>query len=226
MTHSYYPIALDLAGKRCLLVGGGLVADGKLDALLRAGAEIVVVSPDVRPRIAALSADGEITLHRRPYRESDLDGTYLVIAATDDRDANARVAADARAAGILVNAVDDIPNCDFFAVSIVRRGDLQIAISTNGLSPAFARWTREYLDTALPTEYGDLLSVLADVRRTLKERGPIPEYEHWQAAITDEVLECLRRGDHQTARSRIFERVAAGVPGHDRPDGAGRLAAE
>jgi precorrin-2 dehydrogenase/sirohydrochlorin ferrochelatase len=223
MTHSYYPIALDLHGKRCLVVGGGMIADGKLDALLAAGADLTVVSPTVLPRIAALAADGRFTLHQRPYQASDIDGVYLAIAATDDRAANAAVAADARAAGVIVNAVDDIPNCDFFAVAVVRRGDLTLAISTNGRSPAFARWMREQLDATLPTEYGDLLGVLGDVRETLKARGPIPEYEHWQAAITDDVLADLQRNDRASAHARILDRVSRGVT-NDRAPVAAQVA--
>jgi precorrin-2 dehydrogenase / sirohydrochlorin ferrochelatase len=211
MTATCYPIALVLDGKPCLVVGGGEIADGKLDALLLAGAVVTVVSPEVRPRIAALAAEGQITLQQRPYQSSDLDATYLVIAATDDRPLNARVVTEARAAGILTQAVDDIPYCDFFAVAIVRRGDLQLGISTNGRSPAFARWMRERLDTELPAEYGDLLAVLGDVRDSIKARGPIPAYEHWQEAITDDVLAALGAGDRETATARIYERVSAGV---------------
>jgi precorrin-2 dehydrogenase/sirohydrochlorin ferrochelatase len=211
MTATCYPIALVLDGKPCLVVGGGEIADGKLDALLLAGALVTVVSPEVRPRIAALAAEGQITLQQRPYQTSDLDATYLVIAATDNRPLNARVVTEARAAGILTQAVDDIPYCDFFAVAIVRRGDLQLGISTNGRSPAFARWMRERLDTELPAEYGDLLAVLGDVRDSIKARGPIPAYEHWQEAITDDVLAALGAGDRETATARIYERVSAGV---------------
>ena len=211
MTPTCYPIALVLEGKNCLVVGGGEIADGKLDALLLAGAVVTVVSPEVRPRIAALAADGQITLHQRPYQTSDLDGVYLAIAATDERPINARMVTEARAAGILTQAVDDIPYCDFFAVAVVRRGDLQLGISTNGRSPAFARWMRERLDTELPAEYGDLLSVLGDVRDTIKARGPIPSYEHWQAAITDEVIAALGAGDRETATARVYERVSAGI---------------
>jgi precorrin-2 dehydrogenase / sirohydrochlorin ferrochelatase len=211
MTPACYPIALVLDGKRCLVVGGGEIADGKLDALLLAGAVVTVVSPEVRPRITALAAEEKITLHQRPYETSDLDGVYLAIAATDDRPTNAKMVTEARAAGILTQAVDDIPYCDFFAVAIVRRGDLQLGISTNGRSPAFARWMRERLDSDLPLEYGDLLAVLGDVRDTIKARGPIPAYEHWQAAITDDVIAALGAGDRETATARIYERVAAGI---------------
>ena len=208
-----YPIALVLEEKSCLVVGGGEIADGKLDALLDAGARVTVVSPEVRPRIAALAAAERITLRQRPYQTSDLDGAFLVIAATDDNPLNARVVTEARAAGILAQAVDFIPYCDFFAVAVVRRGELQLGISTNGRSPAFARWMRERLDHDLPAEYGELLSVLGEVRDSLKRDGPLPVYEHWQAAISDEVLADLRAGDREAATARVFARVAAGTDG-------------
>jgi precorrin-2 dehydrogenase/sirohydrochlorin ferrochelatase len=212
MAPAAYPIALNLDGKRVLLVGGGKIADEKLDALLLSGAEITVVSPQVRPRIAAFAAEGRIALQQREYERGDLDDVWLVIAATDDRPLNARVVTEARTARILAQAVDDIPYCDFFAVAIVRRGDLQLGISTNGRSPAFARWMRERLDADLPTEYGDMLDVLGEVRDAIKARGPIPQYEHWQAAITDEVFAALREGDRRKAMASIYERVSAGIP--------------
>ncbi|MFN8593538.1 MAG: bifunctional precorrin-2 dehydrogenase/sirohydrochlorin ferrochelatase [Thermomicrobiales bacterium] len=206
-----YPIALVLEGKQCLLVGGGEIADGKIDALLRSGASVTVVSPTARPRIAALAAAGAIAWQQREYDPSDLAGVSLVIAATDDNNVNARVVIDARAAGILAQAVDDIPYCDFFAVATVRRGDLQLGISTNGRSPAFARWLREHLDQDIPREYGELLAILGEVRDSLKAQGPTPEYEHWQAAITDEVFAALRAGERDTARDLVQSRVAAGL---------------
>ena len=195
-----------------LLVGGGEIAESKLDALLRSEAVIDVVSPESRSRFVELANAGRLTLHSRPYQTSDLDGAFVVIAATDDRPTNARVVTEARAAGILAQAVDDIPYCDFFAVAIVRRGELQLGISTNGRSPAFARWMREHLDAELPTEYGDLLSVLGEVRDTIKADGPIPLYPHWKAAITEDVLASLRTGNREAAANAIYARVAAGVP--------------
>jgi precorrin-2 dehydrogenase/sirohydrochlorin ferrochelatase len=208
MAHNTYPVALDLAGKRCLLAGGGLIAESKLDALLLAGADLRVVSPEVRPRFLHLAMAGEICLHRRPYQTDDLAGAALVIAATDDHAVNAAIVTEARAAGILAQAVDNIPYCDFFAVAIVRRGELQVSISTNGRSPAFARWLREELDASLPAEYGDLLSVLGEVRQEIKASGPIPEYEHWRDAITEDVFVDLRQGQHDAARRRIHDRLA------------------
>jgi precorrin-2 dehydrogenase/sirohydrochlorin ferrochelatase len=209
MTPTCYPIALVLDGKRVLLVGGGKIAAEKAAPLLRAGVELTVVSPTARPEIVALASNGQITWHERPYRADDQDGCALVIAATDDRVLNVQVVTAARAAGILTQAVDDIPYCDFFAMSIVRRGDMQVAISTNGRSPAFARWMRERLDSELPVEYGELLTVLGDVRDELKAQGSIPEYDHWREAITEDVFAALRAGDRVTARERVLSRVAA-----------------
>jgi precorrin-2 dehydrogenase/sirohydrochlorin ferrochelatase len=204
-----YPIALVLDQKPCLVVGGGKIADEKLDSLLLAGANVSVVSPAVRPRIADFARAGQITLQQRPYQSGDLAGVYLAIAASDDRALNAQVVTQAREAGILTQAVDDIPYCDFFAMALVRRGDLQLAISTNGRSPAFARWMRERLDAELPQEYGDLLAVLGDVRDTLKSEGPIPIYEAWRDAITDDIFISLRAGDRETVRARLYDRLTA-----------------
>jgi precorrin-2 dehydrogenase/sirohydrochlorin ferrochelatase len=217
MTQSVYPIALDLSGKRCLVVGGGSIATEKVEGLIGSGACVVVVSSAITPRIEALAAANKISLHRRPYQPDDLIGAFLVIAASDQMEVNARVAKDARAIGVLVNAVDDPPNCDFYAMSIVRRGDLQIAISTNGRSPAFARWMRERLEALIPAEYEELLAVLAEVRQTLKTEGSIPPYAHWQTAIDDQLLERLQRGDRVGARAQLEERVRGAPSGASVP---------
>lgn len=208
-SHSYYPVALDLQEKPCLVVGGGTLATEKVEGLLIAGARITVVSPTVSSTIAYLAEGGELELRRRPYTADDLDGIYLAYGATEDRADNARVAADARRLGVIVNAVDDIPNCDFFAVSIVRRGDLQIAISTNGRSPAFARWVREYLDAWIPKAFGGVLDALADVRQDLRAQGTTPPYERWQAAIGEEVFTQLPRGNTTGTRERVYETVTS-----------------
>ena len=204
MSKRCYPVALDLQDRDCLVAGGGSLAAEKALGLREAGARVTVVDPRPGPLLRYLAGAGSIALAARPYVAADLDGVFLAFGASEDQELNARVAADARARGVLVNAVDDIPNCDFFAVSIVRRGDLQIAISTGGASPAFARWMREYLEEQLPTEYGDLLDVLADARRTIKARGAVPPYERWQAAIDERLLRRLRHGDREGARAQVL----------------------
>lgn len=220
MAKTYYPVALDVHAKRCLVVGGGTIAAEKVEGLLAAGAEVVVVSPSVLPPVARHAAEGEIALHQRVYRDGDLDGVFMAIAATDDMAVNAEIARQARARNILVNAVDDPPYCDFFAMAILRRGDLQIAISTNGHSPAFARWMREDLETRIPEEYGDLVAVLSEVRRQVRETGPLPVYQHWKDALTDEVLSQIGSGDIDGARARIHAAIAAASAARRDEDGA------
>jgi precorrin-2 dehydrogenase/sirohydrochlorin ferrochelatase len=205
VTHSSYPVALDLHAKPCLVVGGGALAAEKVEGLLRVSARLRVVDPAPNGALRVLGDAGAIDLVVREYEPEDLEGMTLAYGASDDRELNARVAGDARRAGVLVNAVDDIPNCDFFAMSLVRRGELQIAISTNGRSPAFARWMREYIDAWLPRELGGLLDVLGDVRDAVRRRGEAPPYNRWNAAITEEVVNDIRHGDDGAARAKVRE---------------------
>jgi uroporphyrin-III C-methyltransferase/precorrin-2 dehydrogenase/sirohydrochlorin ferrochelatase len=198
----YYPVGLDLAGRPVLVVGGGKVAEGKVDQLLECQAEVELVSPAATPRLVELAAERRLRWRRREYRPADVEGAWIVVAAADDRAVNAEVAADARATGRLVNAVDDVPNCDFIAMSVLRRGDLQIAISTGGGSPAMARWLREGLETLLPEQYGLLLELLAEIRLELKAAGPVPAYPAWHRAI-EAALPGLAAGDRAAARAAL-----------------------
>src|SRR6185436_11230610 len=154
-----------------------------VDQLIECEAAVRLVSPAATPRLAALADQGRIEWSRREYCRSDVEGAWIVVAAADDRSVNAVVARDARAAGRLVNAVDDVPNCDFIAMSVLRRGDLQVAVSTGGGSPAMARWMREGLETLVPEQYGQLLELLAEARRELKAAGAVPAYPAWHRAI-------------------------------------------
>lgn len=204
MTHTYYPVALDLAGKECLVVGGGGLALEKIHGLLRAGARVTAVAPEPLGEIAELEAGSAVSVRPRDYHPDDLNGIYLAYGASEDRELNARVALDARARGILVNAVDDIPHCDFFAVALVRRGDLQIAISTNGRSPAFARWMREYLDSCLPDQLGEVLDVMGCARDRLRSDGAVPPYDIWREAIDNEVFDAVHTYDRDEAQARVM----------------------
>jgi siroheme synthase-like protein len=200
---TYYPICLDLRDRPCVVIGGGSVAARKVAGLLECSARVTVVAPALAPALEALAQQGHLTAHRRPYAEGDLAGAVLAIAATDAREVNARVAAEAQARGIWLNAADDPENCDFILPAVVRRGDLQIAISTGGRSPALARRVREDLEQRLPAEYADLLPLLADVRAELRRERLEVSPEHWHAAIDDYVLACLRAGDLAGARARL-----------------------
>jgi len=141
-----YPVVLDLGGRPVLVVGGGAVAERKVEGLRAACASITVVSPRVSARLAKMADDGDIRVRLRSYRRSDLRGVAIVFAATDDRNVNAAVAADSRRRRIWVNAADDPDHCDFILPSVLRRGSLLVSVTTGGRSPALARIVREELE--------------------------------------------------------------------------------
>jgi siroheme synthase-like protein len=159
------PIFVKLEGRRCLIVGAGAVAAQKIHGLLECGAALTVVAPAAHAEVRALAAAGRIVWIERAYHAADVTGHQLVIAATSDPQVNHSVYADAVAAGVLANAVDDPPYCDFYFGSVVRRGPLQIGISTAGESPALAQRLRQELEQALDDEAGAWLERLGALRR-------------------------------------------------------------
>lgn len=165
-----YPVFMDLAGRKCLVVGGGDVAARKTESLVEAGADVTLVAPRVHESIAAMSESGEVKLEKREYRDGEAADYFLVVAATDIREINRRVSEDARAAQRPVNAVDMPDLCDFYVPSVLTRGDLQIAMSTSGACPAMARKMRLDLEAMFPETYGPLLEKLRDFRRQLIEK--------------------------------------------------------
>jgi uroporphyrin-III C-methyltransferase/precorrin-2 dehydrogenase/sirohydrochlorin ferrochelatase len=172
---SLLPIFLNLDGRPALLVGAGAVALDKIGSLLKTGVSLRVVAPEAHEDIRQLAADGKLTWIPRSFNPSDLDGNFLVIAATNVPTANAAVYQAALARNILCNSVDDIPNCDFFFGSVVSRGDLQIAISTAGQSPAFAQRLRREIDKQLPADLGPWLANLGQLRREVLMNHPHSE---------------------------------------------------
>jgi uroporphyrin-III C-methyltransferase/precorrin-2 dehydrogenase/sirohydrochlorin ferrochelatase len=169
------PIFLKLEGRRCLLVGAGTVALEKIGSLLRTGVLLRVVAPQARAEIRALAAEGKLEWTPRAFEPEDLGGNFLVIAATDSPEVNAAVYREAVARNIPANSVDDIPNCDFFFGSVVSRGDLQIAISTAGESPALAQRLRREIDEQLPQDLGPWLAELGQLRREVLATHPRSE---------------------------------------------------
>ena len=169
---SLLPIFVKLTGRRCLLVGAGAVALQKIPALLTAEADLRVIAPRIRPEFERLASENRIELLQREFTASDLDQTFLVIAATDDPSVNAAVHSAAVERNILCNSVDDPPHCDFYFGSVVNRGDLQIAISTTGESPAFAQRLRQEIDEQLPEDLGPWLHSLGQLRRDVLAAHP------------------------------------------------------
>ena len=139
---SFFPIYLEMTGRRCLVIGGGAVAERKIANLLEAGAEVTVISPDVSENVAHWSKNNSIQLKAKCYQNGDLDGYELAFVATDDDRVNASVYQEGKSRGVWVNAADDPAHCDFILPSVLRRGDLTVAVSSGGQSPALARTIR------------------------------------------------------------------------------------
>ncbi|HEV3476216.1 MAG TPA: bifunctional precorrin-2 dehydrogenase/sirohydrochlorin ferrochelatase [Rubrobacteraceae bacterium] len=175
-----YPIFLDLSGRRCVVVGGGGVADRKARKLLQARAEVVVISPEVGAELESVAVE----IHRREYREGDLEGAYLAFAATNVRKVNAAVAREAKERGILVNVADSPSEGDFALPSTLRRGRLQVAVSTGGASPTLARRIRGELEEAFGPEWAGIVEEFDRARRSGQERDE---------RLEGEVSRCLSR---------------------------------
>jgi precorrin-2 dehydrogenase / sirohydrochlorin ferrochelatase len=170
---SLFPIFLKLTGRPCIVIGAGHLAESKIESLQAANARVTVVAPVASERIVAMAESGEVTWHQRRYAAGDLAGQFLVVAATNVPSVNRAVFAEAEAAGVLINAVDDPPFCDFYFPSVVRRGDLQIAISTAGHSPALAQRLRKEINALLPLDAGDWLAELGNLRREVLQLEPL-----------------------------------------------------
>ncbi|MBX3025279.1 bifunctional precorrin-2 dehydrogenase/sirohydrochlorin ferrochelatase [bacterium] len=194
---AYYPVFLQMAGERCVVIGGGEVAERKVESLLAAGARVTVVAPSLTPGLAERLARGEIGHFHRTYQDGDLDGARLAYAATDDEALHAELARAAEAAGVLLNVVDRPQWCRFIVPAVLRRGELAVAVSTGGGSPALAGRVRDEIDRLLGPEYERALDVLARLRAHLQARD-LPSAERQRilrALVASDLLECLRRPD-------------------------------
>ncbi len=172
---SLFPIFLKLTARPCTVIGAGKLAESKIESLLAANARVTVIAPKANERVAAMAEAGEIVLHLREYVKGDLAGQFLVVAATDNPAVNRAVFAEAEVSGVLINAVDDPPFCDFYFPSVVRRGDLEIAISTAGQSHALAQRLRKEINELLPLDTGDWLAELGNLRREVLVAEPLNE---------------------------------------------------
>jgi siroheme synthase-like protein len=206
----YYPIMLNLRGRRCAVIGGGLVAERKVSAFLECGASVCVISPELSPGLRELADKGEIEVISRSYTTGDLKGAILAVAATDDPDVNSSVFSEGQNLGVLVNVVDEPDKCSFIVPSMLRRGDLLIAVSTGGRSPALARKIREDLEEKYDAEYASLVVLISDVRTELKKRGIEIESEAWQKPLeVAALLELLRKKDYEGAKQRLLAALEA-----------------
>ena len=170
-----YPVFLKLENRKVLIVGGGAVAEQKIEGVLRSATDVTVIAPDITPRIGQWAQDGRLSHIQQEFTAGMAQGYFLVIAATDSPALNHAVYAEARAAGALCNAVDDIPYCDFYAPALVSRGEFQIAISTGGNSPALAQRVRKNLETQYGLEYESWTAWLGRMRSMLRNALPAGE---------------------------------------------------
>jgi precorrin-2 dehydrogenase / sirohydrochlorin ferrochelatase len=195
-----YPVSMVVRGRRCLVVGGGRVAAGKVRQLVSCGAMVHVIAPEVD---AAIAAEPEVAIERRPYQRGDVAGHRLVFTATADPDVNRAVHDDAEAAGIWVNSADDPANCTFTLPAVARRGPITIAVSTGGHSPALAAWLRRRFEDELGPEYEVLADLLASERAAIRANGRPTEGLDWQSALDSGMLDLIRAGQVQEARERL-----------------------
>lgn len=193
--------------RRAVVVGGGHVAARKVGDLLEAGAQVTIISPDLAPELQALAQTSRVTIIDRSYREGDLTGAFLVIAATGDPDVNQGVWREAEWNGCLVNVVDDPAHCNFILPAVVRRGEVTVTVSTGGNSPALSRRLRERLEAVIGPEYGELANLLAELRPQLRLRHE-EQKERRRVAfrlVDSDLIDTIRQQGMEAARARAME---------------------
>ncbi len=210
-----YPIFLnDLAGRRCVLVGGGHEAERKAQGLLDAGAAVTLIGPEGTPTLRRWAASGRITWIARRYRPGDLRDAFLVIVSEADPDAAEALWQEAQAEKALINTMDDVPRCTFVAGSVVRRGPLVVSISTSGCAPALAVRLRQRLEQIFDPDYASFLEMLGSLRPAMAAR--FPDFEErrrrWYALVDAVLPDVLRAGDLAAARRRVEDIIGATVP--------------
>jgi len=207
----YYPIFIELTERRCLVIGGGAVAERKVEELLAVGAHVTVISPTIAEGLRDLLAQGSICHVERAYEEGDLAGCELVFAATDDPEINAAAFREARSRRIWINSADDPAHCDFILPGVIRRGDLAVAVSTGGASPAATRAIREELEDYFTADYARFVQVAGEARRQLREKSVSVSGAVWNKALKGDFRRLIREGRAEEAKKVLFETLEAGL---------------
>jgi precorrin-2 dehydrogenase/sirohydrochlorin ferrochelatase len=208
----YYPINLDIKDRNCLVIGGGSVGTRKVLTLISCGANVTVVSFDATEKLQKLSNNGVIKLKERSFQNTDLDDRFLVIGATDNQELNFEIHAEAERRGLLCNIADRPKACNFILPSIVNRGDLIIAISTSGKSPAFAKKLRKQLEAEFGDEYAEFLNLMGAIRKKLLSQDHEPEaHKHlFEQLIERDLVQMLKDGDTDSINSLLHEILGEG----------------
>ena len=208
----YYPVYLDIQHKKCLVVGGGSVGTRKVNTLVECGALVTVVSPKISEALASLADHRAIDIQKRGYQSTDLNGVFLVIGATSDERLNQQISNDAERLNILCNIADRPAACNFILPAIVHRGDLVIAISTSGNSPAFAKKLRKDIEKQYGAEYAAFLQLMGAIRQRLLQADHAPEAHKpiFNKIIQSKIIDRIREGDEDAIDTILFETLGAG----------------
>jgi precorrin-2 dehydrogenase len=203
----YYPVCLDITNRSCIVVGGGDVAERKVERLLDFGARVSVIGKKLTPRLQTMKREGRITHIDADYDRAYIDDAFLVIGATDKDDINAEISRDGREKGILVNIVDDPDKCDFILPSLLQQGDLLIAVSTGGKSPALAKKMREDLEKQYGPEYQTLLKLMGILREKLLMKGhPSDDNKRlFEAVVHSDILQNIKDKNWKQVKKIIYD---------------------
>jgi precorrin-2 dehydrogenase/sirohydrochlorin ferrochelatase len=201
----FYPLLIDLGDRPVLVVGGGVVAERKVDSLVEAGANVTVVAPHLTERLQTLADAKSIHVHRRRFEVSDLEGMQFVITATDEKHTQEAVAAAARDRNVLVNTVDTPALCDFIVPAVIRRGDVVVAISTSGRSPALSAALRAKLEGIVTPDTGRAARILGEIRKEVHERFAQPDQrkDAFEQIVNSGILDWISESDDEAALKRV-----------------------
>ncbi len=205
--YNFYPVYLSLCSKKCLVIGGGTVAERKVKSLFECGADVWVVSYSLTEGLGKLVEENQINYLHREYLPGDLEDCFLVISATDDSDTNKKVADDCFARNIPVNVVDEPDRCSFIVPSVMRRGDLCIAVSTGGKSPLLARKIRERLETLFGTEYAEYLELMGMLRKKIIQEVPDRQSRRkiFECLVNSDILELIQKGQRELVKEKVAQ---------------------
>ncbi|MDI6785698.1 MAG: bifunctional precorrin-2 dehydrogenase/sirohydrochlorin ferrochelatase [bacterium] len=207
-----YPIELNIKNKKCVVVGGGKVAHRKVASLLECGAKVHVISMELNEELNVLLRAGKIYFYEKKYKSGDLKGAFLVVAATDSKETNEKVALEARKLKIMVNVIDNMELCDYTVPAITRVGDLTISVSTVGKSPSLAKKIRNELSKCYGREYGELLNILGSIRsRVMKEVVDSQKRKLlWKSIVNSEIISLIK----EDAQDKLHELIEKKIEEH------------
>ena len=210
---SYFPINVDIQNRPCTVIGGGRVALRKVKGLLDCGASVTLISPEATPELSEMARDNRITWHERGYKQGDLTGSFMVIAATDDEATQQQVHAEAEEGNLLLNVADVPKWCNFILPATVRQGDLAISISTGGKSPVLAKRLRQELEKSFGPEYDQALELMGNLRPVVLAKG-LPHSKNkivFEELLHPELISLIKKGDWQTIKNHIHAVLGADV---------------